>query len=78
MDKFKEKLAALGDEVNAAKARRDRAEAEVKKRQDDLIAKNEEITSLKNWIAELEAELANVSKAKLAVEKGETSKTVGK
>ncbi|KAF9087924.1 hypothetical protein BGX23_007793, partial [Mortierella sp. AD031] len=48
MDKFKEKLASLREEVNAAVARADTAEVETKRLHDEQIQKDHEITSLKN------------------------------
>ncbi|KAF9346171.1 hypothetical protein BGX34_004131 [Mortierella sp. NVP85] len=69
MDKFKEKLAALREEVNVANARADGFEAENKKLQDELITKDHEITSLKNKVARVEADLEKaenrISEAKL-------------
>ncbi|KAF9207999.1 hypothetical protein BGZ49_010030, partial [Haplosporangium sp. Z 27] len=81
MDKFKEKLAALREEVNIATARADTAEAEVKRLQDEQIQKDHEITSLKNKLQLTEAELEKAEnkmvEAKLNLDEGETTKTVG-
>ncbi|KAI1321174.1 hypothetical protein EDD11_007740 [Mortierella claussenii] len=81
MDKFKEKLSALRDEVNVATARADTAELEVKRLNDEQIQKDHEITSLKNKLQLVEAELDKaenrMAEAKLNLDEGETTKTVG-
>ncbi|KAF9931865.1 hypothetical protein FBU30_009445 [Linnemannia zychae] len=81
MDKFKEKLAALREDVNAADARATEAEAKVKVLQDEQIQKDHEITSLKNKLLLVEAELekaeTRIAEAKLNLDEGENSKTVG-
>ncbi|KAG0248465.1 hypothetical protein BG011_010239, partial [Mortierella polycephala] len=48
MDKFKEKLATLREEVNVATTRADNAELEVKRLQDEQTQKDHETTSLRN------------------------------
>ncbi|KAG0370834.1 hypothetical protein BGZ54_003556 [Gamsiella multidivaricata] len=81
MDKFKEKLAALRDEVNAATARADAAESLAKRLEDEHIQKDHEITSLKNKVSMIEADLEKaenrIAEAKLNLDEGETTKTVG-
>ncbi|KAG0279999.1 hypothetical protein BGZ95_011585 [Linnemannia exigua] len=81
MDKFKEKLASLREEVNAADARASAAEAAVKTLQDEQTQKDHEITSLKNKLILVEGDLEKaenrMAEAKLNLDEGETSKTVG-
>ncbi|KAF8929499.1 actin lateral binding protein [Dissophora ornata] len=81
MDKFKEKLSALRDEVNAATARAETSEGEVKRLADEQLQRDHEITSLKNKISFYEAELEKadnkMAEAKLNLDEGETTKTVG-
>ncbi|KAG0292242.1 hypothetical protein BGZ98_002669 [Dissophora globulifera] len=80
MDKFKEKLAALRDVVNAATLRCE-SEAEVKRLKDDNLNKEHEITSLRNKLTFTETELekaeSKMAEAKLNLDEGETTKTVG-
>ncbi|KAG9068005.1 hypothetical protein KI688_011596 [Linnemannia hyalina] len=81
MDKFKEKLAALREEVNAADARALEAETKAKLLSDEQIQKDHEITSLKNKLNLVESDLEKaenrIAEAKLNLDEGETSKTVG-
>ncbi|KAF8949327.1 hypothetical protein BGZ47_006864 [Haplosporangium gracile] len=81
MDKFKEKLAALREEVNAADARALEADSRAKVLQDEQIQKDHEITSLKNKLKLVEDDLEKaenrIAEAKLNLDEGETSKTVG-
>ncbi|KAF9146511.1 hypothetical protein BGX30_014576 [Mortierella sp. GBA39] len=81
MDKFKEKLAALREEVNAADARALEAESKAKLLSDEQIQKDHEITSLKNKLNLVESDLEKaenrIAEAKLNLDEGETSKTVG-
>ncbi|KAF9967112.1 hypothetical protein BGZ70_000087 [Mortierella alpina] len=82
MDKFKEKLASLREEVNAANAKADEAELKVKELQEDQTKKDHEITSLKNKLTLVEADLEKaentIVEAKLNLDEGETTKTVGR
>lgn len=77
----KQKLAALREEVNAADARALEAETKAKLLQDEQIQKDHEITSLKNKLTLVEADLEKaenrIAEAKLNLDEGETSKTVG-
>ncbi|KAF9955502.1 hypothetical protein BGZ72_003668 [Mortierella alpina] len=81
MDKFKEKLAGVRAELDAAIARTDVAEAEVKRLQDDNTQKDHEITSLKNKLVLAEEHLSKaeerIAENKLNLDEGETTKTVG-
>lgn len=76
-----QKLTALREEVNAANARADAAENEVKRLQDEHIVKDHEITSLKNRLIlrenELEKAELKFSEAKVNLDEGESTKTVG-
>ncbi|KAG9326213.1 hypothetical protein KVV02_001097 [Mortierella alpina] len=75
------KLASLREEVNAANAKADEAEAKVKELQEDQTKKDHEITSLKNKLTLVEADLEKaentIAEAKLNLDEGETTKTVG-
>ncbi|KAG0216504.1 hypothetical protein BGX28_000018 [Mortierella sp. GBA30] len=81
MDKFKEKIASLREDVNAADAKAEAAEAEVKRLQEEQIQKDHEITSLKNKLQLIEADLEKaenkVAETKLNLDEGEATKTVG-
>ncbi|KAK3815366.1 MAG: hypothetical protein J3Q66DRAFT_402320 [Benniella sp.] len=57
MDKFKEHLAALHEEINDANGREKKADDEARKLQEELIAKDYEIISLRNRIRHLQGEL---------------------
>ncbi|KAF9413194.1 hypothetical protein BGZ94_000811, partial [Podila epigama] len=57
MDKFKEKLANLRGEADAAHARAETAERDLAAAKADITAKEQEAVSLNNRIANLEAQL---------------------
>ncbi|KAI9464540.1 tropomyosin [Lactarius psammicola] len=79
MDKIKEKLANLRAEADAAVERAEAAEAKNKKYEQDLLGKDQEITSLQHRIGVLESELekteTRLAETKVAAADGEHSKS---
>ncbi|KAI0305978.1 tropomyosin [Multifurca ochricompacta] len=79
MDKIKEKLAALRAEADVAIERAEKAEAKNKKYEEDLLQKDQEITSLTHKLSVLDSDLdkaeSNLADHKRALAEGESDKS---
>ncbi|KAF9100200.1 hypothetical protein BGX23_004028 [Mortierella sp. AD031] len=81
MDKFKEKIASVRAELEAALTRAETTESEVKRLTDENVQKDQEITSLKTKIQFAEDQIAEcetrISDAKSGLDEGESAKMAG-
>ncbi|KAG9119218.1 hypothetical protein FRC07_005844 [Ceratobasidium sp. 392] len=79
MDRIKERLATLRAEADAANDRAEAAEAKNKKLEQELLAKEQEITSLQHKLGlsdgQLEAAEAKLADVRNASAEGESSRT---
>jgi len=79
MDRIKERLASLRQEADASVDRAEAAEAKNKKYEQEILTRDQEISSLQHQLALRDAEIekleGHVSVAKHAKEEGETSKS---